>query len=45
MRWLWLAAIAAAELWDDDGWYSLATRHVELARETGALAELPLALN
>jgi DNA-binding CsgD family transcriptional regulator len=45
LRWLWLACIAALHLWDDDRWDVLSRRHVELARETGALSELPLALS
>ena len=45
LRWLWLASITAADLWDDETWYVLSTRHVEIAREAGALSELPLALN
>ena len=45
LRWLWLASITAANLWDDETWYVLSNRHVEIAREAGALSELPLALN
>jgi DNA-binding CsgD family transcriptional regulator len=44
LRWLWLASITAADLWEDETWYVLSTRHVEIAREAGALSELPLAL-
>ena len=49
MRWLWLACPVAPEpiapeLWDDEAWHELATRAVRLARETGALAVLPVAL-
>ncbi len=44
VRWLWLACRIASELWDDETWEELATRHVRIARETGALAVLPLAL-
>src|SRR5436190_2853977 len=48
MRWLWLCPvvqeIAIHELWDDDAWYALSTRSVELAREAGALSTLPVAL-
>ncbi|MEA2405728.1 MAG: hypothetical protein QOE08_2375, partial [Thermoleophilaceae bacterium] len=43
-RWLWLAEEAAIEMWDYDTWHELAVREVELAREAGALTELPLAL-
>jgi DNA-binding CsgD family transcriptional regulator len=44
IRWLWLASRAAALLWDDDTWDVLATRHVQLARDAGALTALPAAL-
>jgi DNA-binding CsgD family transcriptional regulator len=33
------------ELWDDDTWGVLASRLVQVARETGALTGLPVALN
>jgi hypothetical protein len=45
LRWLWLASVTAADLWDDESWHVLSTRHVKIAREAGALSELPLALN
>jgi len=45
LRWHWVAGIVARHLWDDDNWQVLSTRHVELAREVGALGELPVALN
>ena len=45
LRWGWLASQAALDLWDDERWHVLAARHVELARRTGALAVLPIALN
>jgi DNA-binding CsgD family transcriptional regulator len=45
LRWPWLASRTAAFMWDDEAWDELATRHVQLARETGALSMLPLALN
>ena len=44
LRWLWLANVAAMQVWDDDGWEALSARHVRLARRAGALSELPLAL-
>jgi DNA-binding CsgD family transcriptional regulator len=44
IRWSWLACRIASEVWDDETWEELATRHVRIARETGALAVLPLAL-
>jgi DNA-binding CsgD family transcriptional regulator len=45
IRWLWLACRAAMDLWDDDAWYVLCTRQVRLARDAGALTDLPIALN
>ncbi|WBQ01944.1 ATP-binding protein [Kribbella sp. CA-293567] len=44
-RWLWLAGRNAVGLLDDELVYVLASRHVRLARETGALATLPAALS
>jgi DNA-binding CsgD family transcriptional regulator len=44
LHWLWLASVVALRLWDYDRWDALSVRHVQLARETGALSELPLAL-
>ena len=45
IRWLWLACRTAMDLWDDDSWFVLSARHVQLARDAGALSVLPLALN
>jgi DNA-binding CsgD family transcriptional regulator len=45
LRWLWLATVSSVLLWDDLRWETLAERHVQLARATGALGELPLALS
>ena len=44
LSWLWLAGMAAIAVWDDETWHVLASRHVKLAREAGALSELPLAV-
>jgi DNA-binding CsgD family transcriptional regulator len=44
LRWLWLACIAAVNLWDYDRWDTFSNRHLRLTREAGALSELPLAL-
>jgi DNA-binding CsgD family transcriptional regulator len=44
MRWMWLATIASVQLWDDAGWEALSERHIRIARKTGALGDLPLAL-
>ncbi|RKQ84855.1 regulatory LuxR family protein [Solirubrobacter pauli] len=48
-RWLWLTgsrsgSIAAMELWDADGWHALVTRHVQVARDMGALVLLQFGL-
>jgi DNA-binding CsgD family transcriptional regulator len=45
LRWKWLVAISSNHLWDDARWEAISERHVQIARETGALGELPLALN
>jgi DNA-binding CsgD family transcriptional regulator len=48
VRWLLLAPVvqsmAVFDLWDDDAFHALATRAVQLARDTGALALLPVTL-
>jgi DNA-binding CsgD family transcriptional regulator len=49
-RWLWLTggragATVALELWDAESWHVLAARQAHVARETGALVQLRLALN
>jgi DNA-binding CsgD family transcriptional regulator len=49
MRWLWLACPVAPEpvapdLWEDESWDALAGRAVTLARDSGALRALPIAL-
>lgn len=45
MRWMFLACVAAAHLWDLDRLTTLSQRYVRLARDAGALSELPLALS
>jgi DNA-binding CsgD family transcriptional regulator len=45
LRSLWLASRHAGVFWDDESWDLLTARHLKLARETGALTVLPLALN
>jgi hypothetical protein len=45
LRWLWLGCIAAVALWDDVALRALAERHVQLARDAGALPALTLALS
>ena len=43
-RWFWLAWLLAAELWDDALMDELASQAVRLARASGALEHLPIAL-
>ena len=45
LRWGWLAQVAASALWDDDAWRALLVRQVRLAREAGALDQLPVMLD
>jgi tetratricopeptide (TPR) repeat protein len=45
LRWLWLACVTAIHLWDEESWRVLSDRYVQLARDSGALTVLPLALN
>jgi DNA-binding CsgD family transcriptional regulator len=45
LQWGILAQMAAMAVWDFDGWARMSTRHVELARASGALAPLSIALN
>ena len=42
LRWLWLAHIVAGNLWDERTLDTI--HHVDIARDSGALATLPLAL-
>jgi DNA-binding CsgD family transcriptional regulator len=43
-RWFWLPWLVAGDLWDDMAWDDLSARAVRLARQSGALITLPLAL-
>ena len=45
LRWLWLACHIARSLGDDVAWDELTARQLELARRTGALSLLPVALD
>jgi DNA-binding CsgD family transcriptional regulator len=45
LRWGWLAQAAGSALWDDDAWRALLARQVRLAREAGALGQLPIMLD
>jgi DNA-binding CsgD family transcriptional regulator/tetratricopeptide (TPR) repeat protein len=45
LRWFWLASTTCPDhLWDERAWELLAKRHVQVVRDVGALAVLPLAL-
>src|SRR5947209_9251762 len=44
LRWLWAVCSTAVRLWDDRSWDLLLSRYVRLARDTGALGVLPVAL-
>ncbi|WIX83211.1 AAA family ATPase [Amycolatopsis carbonis] len=44
LRWTWFALVTARNLWDDETFDLLTRQHVRIARDTGTLAELPLAL-
>jgi DNA-binding CsgD family transcriptional regulator len=41
VRWLWLACRLAQDLWDEELWHELASRGLQVARDTGALTLLP----
>ncbi len=43
LRWLWQGCVVALEIWDDEHAHTLSRSSVEIARETGTLAELALA--
>jgi DNA-binding CsgD family transcriptional regulator len=45
LRWRWLAGRTAGFIWDYEGWDSLTRQQIRIARDLGALAELPLALS
>ncbi|MDQ3894180.1 MAG: LuxR C-terminal-related transcriptional regulator, partial [Actinomycetota bacterium] len=45
LRWLWQGCVLALEVWDDESAYLLSHHNVRIARETGTLTELALALS
>ena len=45
LRWGWMATAASNAVWDNDGAYTIAARHVQLVRDAGALGQLPLFLS
>ncbi|MFD3400103.1 ATP-binding protein [Kribbella sp. NPDC058693] len=44
VRWGWLAAAVSIAVWDDDGRLAIAEQTVQLVRDAGALAQLPVIL-
>jgi DNA-binding CsgD family transcriptional regulator len=44
IRWGWLGQAAASALWDDVRWRAILVRQVQLARDAGALDQLPIDL-
>jgi DNA-binding CsgD family transcriptional regulator len=44
LRWGWMAVCAAGTLWDLEGLHTISARQVQLVRDAGALAQLPLYL-
>jgi DNA-binding CsgD family transcriptional regulator len=45
LRWLWQGCVLALEVWDDETAYALSRHSVQIARESGTLSELALALS
>jgi DNA-binding CsgD family transcriptional regulator/tetratricopeptide (TPR) repeat protein len=45
LRWGWMANGARCAVWDFEGWYATAARQVQILRDAGALAELPMHLS
>jgi DNA-binding CsgD family transcriptional regulator len=45
LRWSWHGTVIALELWDDESAFVASDQHLRLARTTGALSELALALS
>jgi DNA-binding CsgD family transcriptional regulator/tetratricopeptide (TPR) repeat protein len=43
-RWTWLPPVPSYVLWDDEGWYAINARQLQLARDAGALARMPMGL-
>jgi DNA-binding CsgD family transcriptional regulator len=45
LRWGWMAIAAPSAVWDIEGMYAVNTRQARLARDVGALGQLPLFLS
>jgi DNA-binding CsgD family transcriptional regulator len=44
LRWKWLGTLVSVHVWDDARWHAISDAHVRIARQAGALGELPIAL-
>ena len=44
LRWGWMTVGASAAVWDHEGWLASCTRQVQVVRDAGALAALPIHL-
>jgi ATP/maltotriose-dependent transcriptional regulator MalT len=44
LRWGWMNAGASAAVWDHEGWLASCVRQVQVVRDAGALASLPIHL-
>jgi DNA-binding CsgD family transcriptional regulator len=45
VRWLWIAMRVASDLWEEESFQALGSVYLDIVRETGALSELPIAIN
>jgi DNA-binding CsgD family transcriptional regulator len=45
LRWGWVATRASSAVWDYEGFHAISARQVQLVRDVGALAQLPLFLS
>ena len=45
LRWGWMAQTASTVVWDFDGLYAISARLVQLVRDAGAVAQLPIFLS
>ena len=44
LRWGWMATFASSLVWDIESFHAISARHVDLVRNAGAVAQLPLYL-
>ena len=44
LRWGWMATFASTLVWDIESFHAISARHVQLVRDAGAVAQLPLHL-